>query len=683
MNLEVSEKFRAEVVKTILALFLFLAVYVALIIAAIGLMALCLLAAIGIIRLYAHVMAFVIAAGFISLGCFILFFLFKFLFKKSAKADESHLLEVTAAQEPELFALIENLVEAVGTRRPNKVFLSPGVNASVFYESTFSSMFLPIRKNLQIGLGLVNSATEREFKAVLAHEFGHFSQKSMRAGSYVYNMNRIIFDMLYDNNTLGNAMQGWAEAGQIFYFFAKIAEKMIEGIQWVLQKMYGFVNTRYMALSRQMEFHADAIAAHITGHKPLQTALLRLDLADQCLNEVFHFYNGRIAMHQKSTNIYREQTFVMHFLSAKNGIPLKDGFPTPVPGDAARYNPSKLNIEDQWASHPSLEDRIEALEKLNIPAEPSPNRPARDLFSQIMYWEERFTQQVFASVHFTETPTEIPLPQFEVEFTRIVQQNSFSSFYNGYYNDWNPSRFTVTELESDADPASIGSLFSNEKISMVYEYHTLERDQQMVQHIADESLKIKTFDYEGYKYHWTQGWDVVSKIYAEREALGTQIAENDRKIFTIFYKAAQRAGKVAELLEQYNCVEALNQDLGRRLQVHSALSDATRFMHENTSHEMIEIKLAEMLSIETEFKQEIGQLLAAPALSSAIPAPTRENFDLYCSKQWLYFSVDRYFDDEVAVLFMAMSDYFTLLSEGHHRSKKALLDFQEELLATL
>jgi Zn-dependent protease with chaperone function len=37
-------------------------------------------------------------------------------------------------------------------------------------------MFLPIKKNLQIGLGLVNSLNVSEFKAVMAHEFGHFTQ---------------------------------------------------------------------------------------------------------------------------------------------------------------------------------------------------------------------------------------------------------------------------------------------------------------------------------------------------------------------------------------------------------------------------------------------------------------------------------------------------------------------------
>jgi Zn-dependent protease with chaperone function len=46
------------------------------------------------------------------------------------------------------------------------------------------------RKNLQIGIGLVNSVTVSEFKAVLAHEFGHFSQRSMKVAAIASSLSR-------------------------------------------------------------------------------------------------------------------------------------------------------------------------------------------------------------------------------------------------------------------------------------------------------------------------------------------------------------------------------------------------------------------------------------------------------------------------------------------------------------
>ena len=47
------------------------------------------------------------------------------------------------------------------------------MNAAVFYDLSIFNLFFPSKKNLEIGLGLVNVLNLGEFKAILAHEFGH------------------------------------------------------------------------------------------------------------------------------------------------------------------------------------------------------------------------------------------------------------------------------------------------------------------------------------------------------------------------------------------------------------------------------------------------------------------------------------------------------------------------------
>src|SRR5690606_16051535 len=161
----------------------------------------------------------------------ILYFLIKFIFATN-KTDTSDFIEITQDEQPELFAMIHDLVKEIETDFPQKVFLSHNVNASVFYDSTFWSMFFPVRKNLQIGLGLVNAVTLSEFKAIIAHEFGHFSQRSMKLGSYVYHMNKIIFNLLHDNEGYENTLQSWANASWYFSIFAVITIRIVNGIKW-------------------------------------------------------------------------------------------------------------------------------------------------------------------------------------------------------------------------------------------------------------------------------------------------------------------------------------------------------------------------------------------------------------------------------------------------------------------
>jgi Zn-dependent protease with chaperone function len=124
----------------------------------------------------------IVGLGLMCLGISVIYFLIKFIFVRS-KDENASRVEITENQQPRLFAFIRQLSKETHTPFPKKIFISPDFNACVFYNSGFRSMFLPVRKNLEIGLGLVNSINASELKAVIAHEFGHFSQRSMKLGS--------------------------------------------------------------------------------------------------------------------------------------------------------------------------------------------------------------------------------------------------------------------------------------------------------------------------------------------------------------------------------------------------------------------------------------------------------------------------------------------------------------------
>ncbi len=93
---------------------------------------------------------------------------------------------VTQEEEPVLFDYLNKLADEAKAPRPHKVFLTSRVNASVSYDLSLINLIIPSKKNLEIGLGLLNVLSLGEFKAVLAHEFGHFAQRSMLLGRYVY-----------------------------------------------------------------------------------------------------------------------------------------------------------------------------------------------------------------------------------------------------------------------------------------------------------------------------------------------------------------------------------------------------------------------------------------------------------------------------------------------------------------
>jgi Zn-dependent protease with chaperone function len=176
-----SSAFRQEVLKVLGAIIFFMLVYVLLMSAALALAALCATGGFFLVVNLPRLVTIMIGVGLIGLGILVVYFLLKFLFKRN-KVDRSHLIEITEQEQPELFAFIRRLTRETQAPFPKRVYLSADVNACVFYDSSFWSMFFPVRKNLQIGLGLVNAVNMSEFKAILAHEFGQFFTAQHEAG---------------------------------------------------------------------------------------------------------------------------------------------------------------------------------------------------------------------------------------------------------------------------------------------------------------------------------------------------------------------------------------------------------------------------------------------------------------------------------------------------------------------
>jgi Zn-dependent protease with chaperone function len=193
-KVEISPEFKKKTARAVRSIVLFVMVYLVLVALSIGLMLVC--GYLGILLiLHGRIFSIFAGAGIIAMSLFVLGFLVKFMFKRH-QIERDGMTEITENEHPMLFQLIREVANEVHTDFPKHIYLTENVNASVFYDSIFWSMFFPIRKNLQIGMGLMNSLTITEFKAVLAHEFGHFSQDSMRVGNYVYNVNQVVYNGL-------------------------------------------------------------------------------------------------------------------------------------------------------------------------------------------------------------------------------------------------------------------------------------------------------------------------------------------------------------------------------------------------------------------------------------------------------------------------------------------------------
>jgi len=679
MTVQVSPNFKKMTSKAIFAIVLFIALYLLLLTLAIGITFLCVLGGIALIIAKPMLLTIGLGIGLASLGFFILVFLFKFLFKKH-EVYRGHLLEITEHEEPKLFSFIQEIVKEVKTDLPKRIYLSGDVNASVFYDSSFWSMIFPIRKNLQIGLGLVNTITEQEFKAILAHEFGHFSQRSMKVGSFVYHVNQVIFNMLYDNESFDKMIQKWANVSGYFSFFLVIAIRIIEGIQWILRKMFDFVNVSYMGLSREMEFHADEIAANVAGYVALRESLLRMDLADHSFNASLNFYASKIDDNIRSKNIYKEQEFVMCFLATESKLAFKNNLPDVSEFELNKYNKSKLNIKNQWASHPSVEERIRALEKLNIEKTQLSTNPAFALFLNSEKLQERMTEKMFLAVSYGQTAGVLDFVQFKNEYAEIFNNNRFPKEYNSYFDNKNPVSFDINTEDLENEIESFEVLFSNENVDVVYENIALENDLSILKSIANKEFKIKYFDYEGQKYNSKDTNAVIQKLEKELEKTTKYINEIDRKIYTFFFNQACKNGDVNVFKEKYLTFQKQDALYDQKLGLSNDIIAATNFINVVTPFEQIESNFKAVSKLEINLKNELKIVLDNASLKNELSKQTMANFEKYTAQELVYFANDTYDNDNLKVFFEAINDYNYLLGRTYFFTKLDLLKFQMEAL---
>ena len=678
-EIQLTREFKIQAAKSILAIIFFIFTYLVILILAFLLTGLCVVGGLALFATKPMFITLAFGLGLASFGILILIFLLKFIFK-SHKTDRSHLLEVTENQEPELFGLIREIANEVGTSFPKKVYISSEVNASVFYDSSFWSMFLPVKKNLLIGLGLVNTITKEELKAILSHEFGHFSQKTMKVGSYVYNVNQVIFNMLFDNESYEELVKKWANMSGYFSLFVVLAGKINKGIQWILKKTYIVVNKNYLGLSREMEFHADEIAASVTGYEPLKKSLLRMGLADTSFNNVLNFYNSKISDNIKSVNVFHDQSAVINFIADINGLTLTNQLPDIKLEEQNKYNKSRLVIKDQWSSHPTTEERINRLIKTGFSTTNTSDSLANSIFTDITKLQKQISDKLFETVSYEGEIKEIASTSFLDEFKNDTLINSFSDIYNGYYDNKNPQIFDLSNGESNNGILTMYELFSDEKVDLVYTAFALQNDIETLKSISNKELLVKTFDYNGIKYKSKKSGKLTEELKPELEKLNELIKLNDYKIYEFFKSKEQQQNKPDTLEKLYIEFFEFDKNFDSKYGIYTNLINRLQFVSLTTPFDKIKSNFKEIEPDEALLKSELNRLLSDSLLKDEITVELKEKLAQFSSAKLDYFGGVSYDEENLDLLFSAINTYAYLLSRKYFIMKRNLLSYQEELI---
>ena len=343
-------------------------------------------------------------------------------------------IEITATEQPRLFAFINRLADEAGAPRAHRVYLSPRVNAAVSYDLSVLNLLFPSSKNLEIGLGLVNAISLGELKAVLAHEFGHFGQRSMAVGRWVYIAQQIAGQIIARRDALDAFLRGLSRFDLRIAWVGWLLSLIVWSIRSLMETAFRLVVLAQRALDREMELQADLVAVSLTGSDALIHALHRLHVADEAWERALAFANGEIRQKRSVSDLFAVQEHItarMREVLDDPGYGQVQALPNERPEEHRVFKTSLAQPPRMWSTHPANTEREQNAKRVYIPASID-ERSAWELFDDVPNLKKQMTAHLYRSIEdAADVPLEESLAKLDEQYGRAYYNRSYRGAYLG------------------------------------------------------------------------------------------------------------------------------------------------------------------------------------------------------------------------------------------------------------
>lgn len=668
-----SAAYRREAAKVVRVIVVFILTYLLLVLAGVALAGLCV--TLGLLLVTTIKFGWVSLLGgaaVASFGILVLIFFLKFIVARS-RADQSELLEIKEKDQPALFAFVRQVAEDANAPFPKKIFLTPRVDAFVFYNSSFWSLFFPVRKNLALGTGLIYSLNTSQLKAVIAHEFGHFSQKTMRQGTYIYQCNRVIHNLVYENEGYDKLLEGFANIHQVFAWVAQGVVWLLRKVVMILHQLYRWMNKQNLALSREMEFHADAVAASVSGGNHLISAFNRLDTAMNAWQQLMAFYQQQYEKGKKAARLYPDFLTVLH--RAEQELALS-GQHTPQP---------RVVYKDQWASHPTHAEREARLLQLGLTA-PELDIPAVELLTQPESLSRHFIEIIYADAPFKEAPAPVQDDDMVLFLNQVHGRYQLPAIYRGYYDQRMAGPFDLPD--AGEGPVRLPDLqeitaFFEKHATTVYQNRAVWQDIRVLNMIAAGEIETETFDLDGVRRQASEASAFAEQLEKEVKAAEASLPALDKEAFTLFFAVAgpdqkkQLLQLYAEWFEEQAQVEGWVEQANATFTAMVPLLEARAERHELEKADTL------IRQFEPRLREALTRFLPTHLAEDYLHPENKKHLEAFLAEKLFTYTnleANEYETDQLQLLAFAIRQSVELHSEQGFMKKKSALEYQASLV---
>ena len=464
------------------------------------------------------------------------------------QSGQSRDIELTQADEPALFEFLYKLADEARAPRPHRVFLSAAVNAAVYYDLSIINLLFPTRKNLEIGLGLVNVLSLAEFKAVLAHEYGHFAQRTMAVGRWVYIAQQIATHLVSQRDGFDKFVSGLSRIDIRVAWIGWILSLLVWSIRSVIELSSRVVVIAQRALSREMEMQADLVAVSLTGSDALMHALYKTGPAEEAWTRTITFVKSEYSKNRRLRDFFTVQSRVIDHLRVVYDD-LQFGRVPPAEGPAASRRLFKVDFARppaMWSTHPLNHEREENAKKVYVEA-PLDERSAWTVFR-----DAKALRQQVSEALFKEIDSNIPVisdAEAQENLDAEYRREYLNRFYRGCYlaRSVVRSKGTIDELYdkfTQIGPDPLGRIYPASLSAELETLREMQRENAMLKAI-DKGLMQTSGSNTYFRGRLLRRKDIpraIMQAEAELTEVENRILAHDRLCRTAHLLAARQQG---------------------------------------------------------------------------------------------------------------------------------------------
>lgn len=336
----------------------------------------------------------------------------------------------------------------------------------------------------------------------------------------------------------------------------------------------------------------------------------------------------------------------------------------------------RINIEDQWASHPTREQREQALNKLGITGPVCHESPWTLFGDGAIQLQELLTGQLYEQVKFEDSPK----PMDDIAFTAMVQEDKdkydFPNIYKGYYDNRNISEIKMDEIQP-RKIADIHSFFEEHK-DLNRKIQAVQEDINTLDYAADEKNRVRYFDLEGVKMYRSDAVTVKKSFEKQLGEMQAALSENDAAVYAHYLALASEQHETDKLKSIYTTYYDVHNWTAQQLKEAEPLLEDIRAVYQQTfTVEAAEAKCESIVSGITSLNNRIQNAAAILSTNVLLQSETvPEDINRIDWKKYKYFENSNFlmqdFDETWDHVVMVLQWYHEL----NFKAQKKLLQLQ-------